>query len=338
MGLHGVVNETPFSVLVATTGRGIERAKRRDVGWEIDRHLVDLDVRTLAGVDRTVLAGTQGVGLRRSDDAGGSWERSGLDDKIVKSVSFCAAHPEVVYAGTKPPHVYRSEDVGRTWRELESFRDIRGRSVWRQPAERPSTAYVQALACSPRDSDVVVAGMEAGAVVRTDDGGRTWSQHLKGSCRDCHTLAFHPDGEHVFEGGGGMMAPGVAMSGDRGRTWQRPSDDLDMKYGWAVAADPARPDRVYISLSPGPMRAHSSDNAQAGIFRREGDEPWHLLEGGLPKPLDHMPYALLTHSQTPDYVLAGLSNGEMWETDDAGENWRRLDTAFTSIHRDLVGL
>jgi hypothetical protein len=111
-----------------------------------------------------------------------------------------------------------------------------------------------------------------------------------------------------------------------------------MKYGWAVAADPARPDSVYISLSPGPMKAHSGDNAQAGIFRRDGEGPWRLLGGGLPEPLDHMPYALLTHRGTPDYLLAGLSNGEMWETGDGGESWRRSEIALTSVHRTLIGL
>ena len=39
------------------------------------------------------------------------------------------------------------------------------------------------------------------------------------------------------------------------------------------------------------------------IFRRDGDGPWRLLEGGLAKPLDAMPYALLTHPQVPDYLL-----------------------------------
>lgn len=330
---------TPFSVLIATVAPGLARAERTGGGWETRPALEHVDVRCLAAANAgTVLAGTQGDGLWRSEDAGASWQRSGLDGQIVKSLSFCALEPAVVYAGTKPPCVYRSDDSGRTWHELESFRDIRGRSLWRQPAERPSTAYVQALACSPTDPGVVIAGMEAGAVVRTNDGGRSWSNHLGGSCRDCHTLVFHPDGEHVYEGGGGVMAPGVAISRDRGRSWERPAEGLDRKYGWAVAADPGDPERVFVALSPASMKAHSRGDAHAVIFKRQSQGAWHALRGGLPEPLDHMPYALLTHPSASAYLLAGLGNGDLWETGDGGETWRRCDVRLPAVHRTLTGL
>lgn len=329
----------PFEVLLATTGQGVQRAERTGADWNLTSHLSDVDVRILAApASGVVLAGTQGDGVFRSDDAGKTWASSGLEGAIVKSVSFCAAHPSVVYAGTKPPHVFRSDDAGRSWRELESFREIRGRSLWRQPAERPSTAYVQALACSPTDPDLVVAGMEAGAVVRTTDGGRTWSNHLQGSCRDCHSLHFHPDGQHVYEGGGGVMAVGVAVSNDRGETWERPSEGLDMKYGWAVAADPSDAGRAYVSLSPSALKAHSTGNAEAAIFRREGGGSWQRLAGGLPQPLADMPYALLSDPTTPGYLLAGLADGELWETTDGGDSWTSHPVTFDAIHRTLIGL
>lgn len=330
---------SPFSVFMATTGRGIERVERNGGDWTKSSAWAEADVRCLAtSPDGVALAGTQGDGLFRSDDGGLTWAPSGLDGTIVKSIAFCAADPLVVYAGTKPPAVHRSDDGGHTWRELPSFREIRGRPLWRQPAERPSTAYVQALASSPRDPDVVVAGMEAGAVVRTLDGGRTWSNHLKGSCRDCHSLHFHPDGQHLYEGGGGVMTAGIAISTDRGETWDRPTDGLDIKYGWAVAADPQAPDRAYIALSPGPMKAHSNSDAQAAIFRRHGDGRWERLQGGLPQPLDHMPYALITHPATPGYLLAGLANGDLWETSDSGDTWMKMKASFSAVHRVLVGL
>lgn len=332
------MSEGPFSVLIATTGAGIERAERSGSTWQTQRALQDRDVRCLVAAGEVVLAGTQGDGVWRSDDGGKTWSASGLESTIVKSLSFCVSEPNVVYAGTKPPHTFRSDDGGRTWRELESFRDIRGRSMWRQPAERPSTAYVQALACSPADPDVVVAGMEAGAVVRTEDGGRTWSDHIKGACRDCHVLAFHPDGNHVYEGGGGVIRAGVALSGDRGRSWERPTEGLDKKYGWAVAADPGDPERVFIAMSPDPAKAHSSGNAQATIYRRDGNSAWEPLAGGLPQPLDSMPYALLTDDSTPGYVMAGLAGGELWETYDGGTTWAQAAVELTAVHRVLVGL
>jgi hypothetical protein len=39
----------------------------------------------------------------------------------------------------------------------------------------------------------------------------------------------------------------------------------------------------------------------------------------LPQPLDYMPYALLTDPAAPGHLYAGLSNRDMWHTEDDGE-------------------
>ena len=117
--------------------------------------------------------------------------------------------------------------------------------------------------------------------------------------------------------------------------WQKTG--LDRHYGWACAADPAQPEVCYVSVSPGARRAHSENGAQAAIFRWTG-EGWRRLAGGLPQPLEFMPYALLTDPEAPGHVYAGLSDGEVWHSADYGEGWRRLPFALGAIHRDLVAL
>ncbi|HEX2235365.1 MAG TPA: hypothetical protein VHK89_03725, partial [Actinomycetota bacterium] len=153
-----------FSVFISSTGPGVARAEHKNGDWVIGR-VSQLDVRCLAAAPDSgrLYAGTQGDGLWHSDDRGETWARLGLDSWIVKSIATTPAAPDLVLAGTKPPHVLMSLDRGVTWRELESFRHIRGRNLWRQPAERPSTPYVQALVVAPSDSNLIVAGMEAGA-------------------------------------------------------------------------------------------------------------------------------------------------------------------------------
>ena len=76
---------------------------------------------------------------------------------------------EVVYADTQGKGVLRSHDRGASWTELEAFRAIPGRWLWRSPAELPFTAYVQGIALLPTNPNVLVVGIEAGAVVRSDD-------------------------------------------------------------------------------------------------------------------------------------------------------------------------
>jgi photosystem II stability/assembly factor-like uncharacterized protein len=329
-----------LSLFVATPGRGVACAERNGGEWRLRRSLENEDVRCLATAgDTTILAGTQGHGLFRSEDGGRRWFPSGLNGLIVKSLAAAPADPRTVYAGTKPPGLFLSHDGGASWTELEGFRAAR-RWWWRQPAERPTTPYVQALAVSPADPGVVLAGMEAGAVVRSTDGGRSWSSHLKRACRDCHALVFHARGEWAYQGGGGALfsKPGVAISRVGGASWGRPDAGIDRKYGWAVAADPSDPKVCYVALSPGAMKAHSPGRADAYIFRTTDARAWHKLSGGLPQPLDHMPYALIADPGDPGHVYCGLANGHIWHSADRGDTWTRMPIEMGAIERSLVAL
>ena len=358
---------------MATTGTGLARAVRDAKGdWSVEFHLEDQDLRCLAADPSNpgvVYAGTQGEGVLRSDDRGKTWRPVGLAGKIVKSLAVSRApstEPALsqskgsgqapsgtIYAGTKPALMYVSCDGGDTWTELEAFRRIRWRWLWLSPAEpllrlrsaQAFTAYVQAIALSPTDPNVIVVGIEAGAVVRTTDGGKTWTGHRKGALRDCHSLTFHAtNGDWVYETGG--TGGGAAVSRDAGDTWRQPRAGLDRHYGWACAADPVRPEVWYVSASPGAGKAHSESNAQAYIFRSAGGAPWQKLggpalstaEGGLPQPLNYMAYALLTDPAAPGHVCAGLSNGDVWYSTDHGDTWQQLPFSLGGIHRTLIML
>lgn len=324
-----------ISVLVSTTWPGISRAERSGGAWEVSSHLQGEETTSLASATGgPILVGTQGNGIFRSDDAGASWAASGLDGMIVKSLAISPADPRVAYAGTKPPRIFKSDNGGREWRELEGFRRAR-RWWWRQPAERPTTPYVSALAASPTDPDVIVAGIEAGAVLRTDDGGATWQGHLKGAVRDCHVVAFHASAPYVYEGGGAVRKPGAAISRNAGVTWERIVEGPDVNYGWAVLGDRADPETWYVSLAPGAMKAHRDGDAEAYLFRHDRNG-WKRLAGGLPQPMKHMVYALL--SDAPDHIYAGLASGRVWHSADRGESWSQLPVDMGSIRRCLIGI
>jgi BNR/Asp-box repeat protein len=300
--------------------------------------LTGQDVRCLAA-HRThpevVYAGTQGNGVLRSNDGGRTWSAAGLEGQVVKALAVSPTFPDTVYAGTKPARLFVSHDAGAHWTELASFRHIPGRWFWFSPAEKPYSAYVQAIALSPTHPQIIVVGIEAGAVVRSTDGGQTWSGHRSGALRDCHSLTFHvSNGDWVYEVGG--SGAGVCVSRDAGATWTQPKDGLDRHYGWAGAADPIHPEIWYASVSSSAWKAHSEYHAQAVIVRSMGGAAWQRLTGGLPQPLNAMPYALLTDPTAPGHVYAGLSNGEVWHSTDYGDTWRQLPVHFENIQRTLL--
>ena len=178
-----------------------------------------------------------------------------------------------------------------------------------------------------------MAGIEFGAVLRSRDSGSNWTGHCRGALRDPHSLAFHPaDGAWVYEGGDG----GGALSRDAGQTWTRVRAGLDRRYGWAVAADPARPEIWYLSAAPGPVHAHRGHDAGAGIYRSRDGGAWERLGGGLPQPLDTLPYALVTPPAAPGHLYAGLGGGEIWHSPDHGDTWTWLPLTLPGIHHGFV--
>ena len=85
---------------------------------------------------------------------------------------------DVVWAGTEPSEVWRDEcgyDVGAD----EPIGDIAVVIGWSFPP-RPDTHHVRWIACHPLEPERLWVAIEAGALVSTIDGGRTWRDRVAG--------------------------------------------------------------------------------------------------------------------------------------------------------------
>jgi hypothetical protein len=331
---------------LAPTGHGVARAACVEGEWQIENPLAGMKVNDLVADPfnaQRIYAGTQKNGIKISDDFGKTWRSASLKGIPVKSLAVSPHVPDTLLAGCKPVSLYVSRDAGRSWEEFEGIRRAR-RWWWFSPGDPPGwQPYVQALTISPTDPNVMLAGIELGGVLRSEDGGRTWSKHRRGAVLDCHSLMFHQtDGDWVYEGGGSGV--GGAFSDDGGVTWQQSKAGLGRKYGWMVAADPDRPEVWYLSASSQPnlLRgewvppAHRDGQANAHIYRSIGGAPWEKLSGGLPEPLDYLAYALVTDPNAAGHLYAGLANGEIWHTVDYGDNWSQLPFTMGSVRGKMI--
>jgi len=296
--------------LVAATVQGVSLLDDDGV-----RTTLENDVRALASSAGVLYAGTQGDGVYRSEDGGESWQRAGLEGRIVKGLAI--ASDGSVYAGTKPPALFVSHDAGVSWREVEALAAMR-RWYWWQPAEKPHTPYVDAVAVSP---DALLVGIEGGRILRSVDGGETWKRIRRGVAADCHALTFHPtDVSYAYEAAG----LGASFSRDGGATWTRCIDGLEGRYAMTLGVDPNDPERWYIGTAP-MRRAHTAD-ARAVLYRGRPGEPWEKLVEGL----DSLPRAIAVAS---DAVYVGLGSGEVLRPPD----WKPPAVAFDGL-RALVAL
>ncbi len=242
--------------------------------WEARRQLHGRAPRSLA-VDRhrpeRVWCGTAGDGLWRSVDAGASWHRAGAG-LAAAHVSAVAVSPHeragedgVVYAGTDPSALFRSEDGGATWEELTALRALPSASSWSFPP-RPETSHVRWITLDPSEGTTLYVCIEAGALVRSRDGGRTWLDRMPGGPLDTHTLEVHPEvpGRLYSAAGDGVMGGhGYNESWDGGDSWTHPEGGLEHHYLYGLAVDPGDPGTVVVSAAESPRAAHDPGRASA---------------------------------------------------------------------------
>jgi len=328
----------PRVFLAAAKGK-IGRAERAGDGrWTVTEQALDHWVTCLAADPGNALrqfAGTR-AGVVVSQDGGLSWKPSGLWGHQVMSLAVSPHYPQVVFAGAKPATMFRSEDGGKTWRELQGFRRIPNRWWWFSPADPPDKRpYVFAIAPSPTEPQVVLAGVEFGAVVRSEDGGETWSRHIRSALRDCHSLKFHhTDGRWAYQAGG--SGGGASFSRDGGRSFQKAGRGLANHYGIVCAADPEKAEIWYVAVAPSPKNAFGG-NPKVYLYRSTGGAGWGPI-GWTDHPLPETPTALVTVPGKPGHIYAGLSGGHVWQSADYGDTWKRMPFNLGGIRFSLLVL
>ena len=144
-------------------------------------------------------------------------------------VTACAADPDVLWQQNHLG-VYRSADGAGTWAELTNkpYVDF-GFAVAAHP-QKPETAWI-----APMESDARRMAVDGALVVmRTDDGGATWTEGREGLPQENawdfpfrHALDVAADGEHLAFG---TTSGNLYTSDDGGRTWACASHNLPTVY------------------------------------------------------------------------------------------------------------
>ncbi len=275
--------------------------------------------------------GTRGSGVFSSQDWGRSWTYSGLREKEITAVAVSPTEDRVVWVGTEPSALWRSWDGGDSWEEAHPLTELPSSSDWSFPP-KPETHHVRWIACHPRETGSLWLAIEAGALIMTRDGGRTWQDRVPGGPFDTHELAIHPlrPGSLRVAAGDGYFE-----SDDGGGTWTQPGEGLEVHYLRSVAIDPGNPSSVVVSGASGPRSAYVAGRSDGRVYRRTGNGAWSRTTQGWPNP----------PGTIAPLLAPGRVAGELWAADergihlseDGGRSWR-LATPFPSMPHHLRGL
>jgi hypothetical protein len=241
--------------------------------------------------DVVILAGTYGNGLFRSADEGRTWAAvtDGMTAPAARTIGPDPLQPDVLLCGTEPARLFRSADGGVTWTELEGVRDIPEHEEWYLPYS-PRAGAVRNVYAPPGGGELLAA-VEVGGLMRSADGGDTWSIEQIGPNDDIHQVTGHPDGGGRLWSSLGWAAlqsrerdadspqlGGVGRSHDGGRTW----DVLHTHYTRSVLVPPSRPQVVVA----GPA-AQVGQGGRIEISLNDGDS-WMEMSMGIETPMPDM--------------------------------------------------
>lgn len=216
-----------FLALISLTliGQGCLRLKPNDGGvfrsvtkgelWEQKSQILSTGgrIRDFSNVDvltliidpsdhRALYAGTNGQGIFYTYDGGESWQQfPQFSAGAVKAMAVDAVNKTIIYASVGN-RIFKTFDGGRNWQQV--FVDTR------------ENALITTIAADPSSSGLLFAGNRAGDILRTNDGGFSWTV-VKRLDNPIVKILVHPSNRFIVYAA--TEDRGIFKSSDNGAVW-----------------------------------------------------------------------------------------------------------------------
>lgn len=251
--------------------------------------------------------------------------------------------PGTIYIGTDPGGLFKSTDNG------DSFELVRG--LWDQPTRKTNwfgggrdNPGIHSIIVDPRDSDHIYVGISCAGVYETFDGGVNWHTKNKGLKAD---FLPDPDAEvgqdpHLVD----MCVKephvlwqqnhcGIWRSDDGGNFWHDISDKQGpANFGFAIAAHPENPDMAWVVPGISDEIRVAVDQSLCVCRTDDGGKTWKDFRNGLPQQtsFDIVYRHALALALRDNSLAFGTTTGNLYLSDDLGENWSALNNSLPMIY------
>ncbi|MGA3244414.1 MAG: exo-alpha-sialidase [Bacteroidota bacterium] len=308
-----------------------------------------------------LLVGTQkGAFILTSNSQRKKWTLTGplLKGAEVNDIMLDVRRKPTMYASVNSywwgSNVHMSTDWGKTWKQSEGglrFKESSGKKVARAWCVKPGPAS---------EPNVLYAGVDPGALFKTEDSGQTWTEF--------ESLSDHPTRKKWAPGAGGLMvhsivphptdpkqifvgisAAGAFVTQDGGVTWEARNKNVladfhPEKYPEAgqcvhhLESHPSTPSVLY-------------QQNHCGVYRSDnGGKDWIDISKGLPSRFG---FPIQIHPHEPDTVFVVPEEGAefrasatgafaVYRSTNRGATWKKMTKglpakpSFLHVHRQAM--
>ena len=298
----GVASQ-PAVFYYGATGGGVWKTTDGGINWESVSDnsvfgtgsvgaigICDSDPNTVyVGMGESPIRGnvSHGDGVYKSNDAGKTWKRVGLEDtRQIARIRVHPKNPDLVYVAAlghvwgpnEQRGVFRSKDGGKTWEKILNRGNKAGAIDLILDPGNPNTMYAGFWEVY-RKPWTLESGGPGGGIFKSTDGGDTWTELTRnpglprGTVGKIGITVSPANSERVWaiveaEDGG------VFRSDNGGTSWTKVNDERRLRqrawYYTRIYADPKNVDTVYV-LNTGFYRSNDGGRTYTPISVPHGD-------------------------------------------------------------------
>jgi len=322
--------------------------------------LTDIGIRILAAnpaSPSTLYVGTGSDGAFKTTDGGQSWAvvNTGMNARSVGALASDPANPSALYAGSAMS-LSKTVDAGVTWSVIDSGIDptLKVNSVfgflgltvdptdsntvyaggaipttllkstnagqsW-SPLNEPFLNDVMAVVVDPTASSTVYAGSTVSGVLKSTDGGQSWSltSITSSQGKTVASLAMDPTNTAILYAGSFGIGGGVYKTTDGAQSWTQVLAESIL----SVAINPVLPTTVYAG------------NATGSVYKStDAGQTWAALGPGLTDRSGNpvMVRTLAIDPVTPATIYAGTFGAGIIKSTDGGQTWSAINTGLPTL-------